>query len=61
MPLTVFVTHGGANNNNNMNWERLSSLLTDSCDSVKTLVEKLDTEQQCLKICLDCYSFRINV
>lgn len=36
MPVTVFVTHGGTNDNNNMSWIKLNSILIDSWDSVKT-------------------------
>ena len=36
MSVTVFVTHGGANDNNNMSWIKLNSILTDSWGRVKT-------------------------
>lgn len=39
------VSHGGANNNNKVNCKKLSSVLIDVCEHLKTLVEKLDTQQ----------------
>lgn len=42
MLVIVFVSYGGVNNNNKVNWKKLSLVFIDICERLKILVEKLD-------------------